>query len=144
MIQLDDAYDPENIFAKILRGDLPSIRLFEDDETLSFMDIMPQVPGHILVIPKTPATNILTLPEPAGAALMRTVQRMSHAVQQAMDAPGLLIAQLNGSAAGQTVPHIHMHILPRHDGLDLKFHAREPADMAELETIAAKIRACLT
>jgi len=143
MIKLDDAYHTDNIFAKILRGELPSIRLYEDAETLSFMDIMPQVPGHVLVIPKTPATNILTLPEPAGAALMRTVQIMSRAVQVAMDAPGLLIAQLNGSAAGQTVPHIHMHILPRHDGLELAFHAREPADPSELEEIAKKIRAAL-
>lgn len=107
------------------------------------MDIMPQVPGHILVIPKAPATNILTLPEASGAALMRSVQIMAQAVQKAMDAPGLMIAQLNGSAAGQTVAHIHMHILPRHEGLDLKFHAREPAAMTELEPIAAKIRACL-
>jgi histidine triad (HIT) family protein len=142
-MKLDEAYSPDNIFAKILRGELPAIKLYEDENTLAFMDIMPQATGHALVIPKSPATNLLNLDPSACGALLQTTQKLARAVQKALDAPGILIAQLNGSAAGQTVPHLHFHILPRHDGLELAFHARDVADMGELEAVAANIRAAL-
>ena len=141
MIELTDAYDEQNIFAKILRGDMPSIKLYEDDRTLSFMDIMPQADGHVLVIPKTPAVTFLDLPDDAAAAVMATAKKIAAAVVKTFDAPGFMMVQLNGSAAGQTVPHYHMHILPRQDGLELKFHAREPEDMDKLSALADRIRA---
>ena len=142
MIKLDDAYDENNIFAKILRGEILNITLYEDDKTLAFMDIMPQATGHCLVIPKEPAVTFLDLSEDSAAAVMATA-KVAAAVVKAMDAPGFMMAQLNSSAAGQSVPHYHMHILPRHDGLELKFHAREPEDMAVLNETAEKIRAQL-
>lgn len=142
-MNLHDDYDPNNVFAKILRDEMPSIRVYEDDMTLAFMDVMPQVEGHVLVIPKSPASNLLTLEPDYAAAMIRTTQKVGEAVQKAMDAPGFMIAQLNGAAAGQTVFHIHMHIIPRKDGIDMAIHARDMADMAELEAVAAKIRTCL-
>ena len=143
MIKLDDAYDEQNIFAKILRGDMPNITLYEDDKTLAFMDIMPQAVGHCLVIPKEPAVTFLDLSGDCAAAVMASAKKVAAAVVKAVDAPGFMMAQLNSSAAGQTVPHYHMHILPRHDGLDLEFHARKPEDMAVLNETADKIRAYL-
>ncbi|NCF79933.1 MAG: HIT domain-containing protein [Alphaproteobacteria bacterium] len=143
MIKLDDAYDEQNIFAKILRGDIPNITLYEDDKTLAFMDIMPQAVGHCLVIPKEPAVTFLDLSEDSAAAIMATAKKVAAAVVKAVGAPGFMMAQLNSSAAGQTVPHYHMHILPRHDGLKLEFHARKPEDMTVLNETADKIRAYL-
>ncbi len=143
MIRLDDVYDENNIFAKILRGEIPNITLYEDEKTLAFMDIMPQAEGHCLVIPKEPAVTFLDLSQEAAAAVMATAGKVAPAVVKALNAPGFMMVQLNSSAAGQTVPHYHMHILPRHDGLELKFHAREPEDMAVLTAVAEKIRAAL-
>lgn len=143
MINLDDAYDEQNIFAKILRGDLPAIRIYEDEATLAFMDIMPQTEGHALVIPKEAATNLLTLTPASVGACLATAQKIAPAICRAVQAHGFMLAQLNGSAAGQTVPHFHVHILPRHDGLDLAFHARDPEDMDKLNATAEKIRAAL-
>ena len=128
------AYDSNNIFARILRGEIPSHKVFEDAHTLAFMDVMPQADGHTLVIPKAPAENILDLSPDALAATILTTQRVAKAVKQAFDAPGLLVAQLNGSAAGQSVFHVHFHVVPRHEGLDLRFHAREMADNAYLRS----------
>lgn len=142
-MNLTDAYDDNNVFAKILRGEMPSVKLYEDEKTYAFMDVMPQVPGHVLIIPKSPATNLLTLDADDAAAMMRTTQKMGKAVQQATDAPGFMVMQLNGAKAGQTVFHIHMHVIPRHDGLEMSMHAREMADMADLEAMAVKIRAAL-
>ena len=142
-MHLTTPYDDNNIFAKILRDEAPAIRVYEDEMTLAFMDIMPQLPGHVLVIAKSPAANLLTLPPEYAQAMMLTTQTVARAVQKAMDAPGFMIAQLNGAEAGQTVFHIHMHILPRRDGLEFKLHARVLADMEELQTIAARIRAAL-
>jgi len=99
--------------------------------------------GHTLVIPKAPAENILDLPPGALAATILTTQRVARAVKQAFDAPGILIAQLNGSAAGQSVFHIHFHVVPRHEGLDLRFHARDMADHKLLAEHAARVRAAL-
>ncbi|MBE8219706.1 MAG: HIT domain-containing protein [Alphaproteobacteria bacterium] len=143
MINLNDKYDEQNIFAKILRGEIPSIKLYEDDATLAFMDIMPQIEGHALVIPKTPAVHFLDLPPAAVAAVMATAQKLAPAIVAATKAQGFMMAQLNGSAAGQTVPHYHMHILPRHDGLELAFHAQDMADMDELAKIATRIKSHL-
>jgi histidine triad (HIT) family protein len=141
MINLTDAYDEQNIFAKILRGELPAIKLYEDDATLAFMDIMPQVAGHALVIPKQPAVTFLDLTAEAAASVMATAKTLAPAIIKAVDAPGFMMAQLNASHAGQSVPHYHMHILPRHEGLELKFHARDPEDMDVLAALAEKIRA---
>lgn len=139
----DVAYDPNNIFAKILRGEAPCFKVYEDDMTLAFMDVMPQAAGHTLVIPKYPAEDILDLdPEYAGA-MAKTVKKIATAVKRAFESPGILVAQLNGSAAGQTVFHIHTHIIPRSQGIDLKLHAREMADFEELKKHAERIRTAL-
>jgi histidine triad (HIT) family protein len=137
------AYDNNNIFAKILRGELPSVKVYEDALTLAFMDIMPSTEGHTLVIPKEPAETIFDLSPDAAAAVMKTTQKVAKAVKKAFDCPGVMLVQLNGAAAGQTIPHIHFHILPRQGGLDLKLHGRAMVDPKTLEPIAAKIRAAL-
>jgi len=134
------AYDPDNVFAKILRGELPSTKVFEDMNTLAFMDIMPSAEGHTLVIPKEAAETIFELSNPAAAALILTTQRVATAVKAALACPGVMLVQLNGAAAGQSIPHLHVHIVPRAEGLDLRLHGRARADLAELEIIAARIR----
>ncbi len=136
-------YDPNNIFAKILRGEVPCIKVYEDAKTLSFMDIMPSAEGHTLAIPKEPAETIFDLSADSAAALMRTTHKVAAAVKKALDAPGIMLFQLNGAAAGQSVPHVHFHILPRTAGIDLKLHGRTVQDAKTLELIAAKIRAAL-
>ena len=133
-------YDHNNIFAKILRGELPSIKIFENADTLAFMDIMPSAEGHSLVIPKEPAESLFELSSHAASALMQTTQRVATAVKAALECPGLMLMQLNGAAAGQSVPHLHMHIVPRFEGLDLTLHGRARADIQQLEDIAARIR----
>jgi histidine triad (HIT) family protein len=137
------AYDRNNVFARILRGELPAHRVYEDELTLAFMDLMPQADGHTLVVPKAEAETILEIPAEALAALALTTQRVARAVKKAFDAPGILIAQLNGRAAGQSVFHVHFHVVPRRDGLDLRLHARNMADPGLLAEHAARIRAAL-
>jgi histidine triad (HIT) family protein len=137
------AYDTSNIFARILRGEVPAHKVWEDEHTLAFMDVMPQADGHTLVIPKVPAENILELSPDALAATIITTQRVAKAVKKAFDAPGILIAQLNGPAAGQSVFHIHFHVVPRHAGLDLRFHARDMAEHKLLAEHAARVRAAI-
>ena len=137
------AYYRNNIFARILRDEIPSHRVYEDDVTLAFMDVMPQADGHTLVIPKVEAEGILDVPPEALSALALTTQRVALAVKKAFEAPGILIAQLNGRAAGQSVFHIHFHVLPRSKGLELRFHARDMADPNLLAEHAARIRAAL-
>jgi histidine triad (HIT) family protein len=137
------AYDTGNVFARILRGEIPAHKVHEDAYTLAFMDVMPQADGHTLVIPKAAAENILDVPPEALAATILTTQRVARAVQRAFDAPGILIAQLNGSAAGQSVFHLHFHVVPRHAGLDLRFHARDMADPKILAEHAARVRSAL-
>jgi len=139
----DVAYDQNNIFAKILRKEAPCFEVYEDDMTLAFMDVMPQTEGHTLVIPKYPAENILDLDPDYAAAMAKTVKKVAAAVKKAFAAPGILVAQLNGAAAGQTVFHIHTHIIPRSDGIDLKLHAREMADFEQLKQHAEKIKKAL-
>jgi len=137
------AYDNQNIFAKIIRGEMPCFKVYEDAHTIAFMDIMPQAEGHTLVIPKEPAENIFDLSPEGAAALARTAQKVASAVRKATDAPGILLAQLNGAAAGQTVFHIHFHIIPRTSGIDLALHAREKADFTKLKALAEKIAAAM-
>lgn len=127
------AYDPENIFAKILREEIPSIRVYEDDATLAFMDIMPRSDGHLLVIPKTPCRNVLDASPEQLSAVMLTVQKLGQAVLKAFDADGVTIQQFNEAAGGQEVFHLHFHVLPRHEGLSL----RAPGKMGDMEAIAA-------
>ncbi|HEX3808560.1 MAG TPA: HIT domain-containing protein [Rhizomicrobium sp.] len=136
-------YDQNNIFAKILRGELPCIKVYEDAHTLAFMDIMPAVEGHTLVIPKEAGETIFDISPEAAAAAMRTTQKIAAAVKAATGAPGIMLAQLNGAASGQTIAHVHFHILPRHAGADLSFHGKTMVKPEVLEPVAAKIRASL-
>jgi histidine triad (HIT) family protein len=136
------AYDNDNIFAKILRGEIPSMRVYEDDDTLAFMDIMPRADGHLLVIPKTPCRNVLDASAAQLEAVIRSVQKLAQASKAAFDADGVTIQQFNEAAGGQEVFHLHFHVLPRHEGLSL----RAPGQMGDMETISAhaeKIRAAL-
>jgi len=137
------AYDPNNIFAKILRGEAPCFKVYEDEMTLAFMDVMPQAEGHTLVIPKYPAEDLLDLDPDYAAAMAKTVKKIAAAVKKAFDAPGILVAQLNGAPAGQTVFHIHTHIIPRSQGIDLKLHARQMADFEELKKHVERIQKAL-
>ncbi len=137
------AYADDNIFAKILRDEIPSFKVYDDEHTLAFMDVMPQAPGHTLVIPKYSAENLLDVDPDFLAATIQVTQKVAGAVKRAFDAPGIMIAQLNGSAAGQTVFHLHFHIIPRHDGVDFKLHAREMEDAGVLEDHAQRIRTAL-
>jgi histidine triad (HIT) family protein len=133
------AYDTNNIFAKIIRGEAPCFKVYEDSHTLAFMDIMPQAEGHTLVIPKEPAENIFELSPDGAAALMKTTRKIAAAVRKVTGAPGIMLAQLNGAAAGQTVFHIHFHIIPRTGGIDLALHARDKADFTQLKAMAERI-----
>ncbi len=138
------AYDPENIFAKILRGELPAHKVYEDAHVFSFMDIFPQGKGHTLVIPKAPAENLFDLPGDALANLIQATQKVSVAVRDVFEPDGVLIAQFNGAAAGQTVFHIHFHIIPRWEGDALPGHGHTGrGDDAELAVMAKEIAAKL-
>ena len=136
-------YDNDNVFAKILRGELPAERVYEDEHTLAFMDIMPRTDGHLLVIPKTPARNMLDATPDQLAACMATVQKVSHAVMQAFEAQGVTIQQFNEPAGGQVVFHLHYHVLPRHDGVRLGPHTSEMEKPDVLKANAEKVRAAL-
>ncbi|CAB3753902.1 HIT family hydrolase [Burkholderia sp. MSh2] len=135
------SYDNNNPFAKILRGELPCVKVAEDDATLAIMDLMPQADGHVLVIPKEPAAQIFDLSADGAAAGIRMTQRVAAAVRAAFEPDGVFIGQFNGAAAGQTVPHVHFHVIPRREGAELRMHAREIADAATLEALAQRIRA---
>lgn len=140
---MSSAYDPQNIFAKILRGEIPCEKLFEDEAALAFMDVMPQGDGHVLVIPKTPARNILDVDAEALAALILRVQKLALAVKKAFDADGVTINQFNEPAGGQSVYHLHFHVIPRFEGVALRPHSGKMADFAVLKAQAEKIRAIL-
>ena len=126
------SYDPDNVFARILRGEIPSTRVFEDAETLVFMDIMPRADGHCLVIPKTPCRNILDATPAQMAAVMVSVQKAARAVMAAFGATGVTVQQFNEADGGQEVFHLHFHVLPRHEGVKL----RPPGKMGDMESIA--------
>ncbi|TFZ55960.1 HIT family protein [Methylorubrum sp. Q1] len=136
-------YDPDNIFAKILRGEIPAHKVYEDEHSLAFMDVMPQGEGHTLVIPKAPSRGLLDAEPQTLAAVIGTVQRVGRAVKAAFKADGLTLFQYNEPAGGQTVFHLHVHLVPRHDGVPLKRHEGGMADNAVLAEHAARIRAAL-
>ncbi|MEM5495187.1 HIT family protein [Hoeflea sp. AS16] len=136
-------YDDSNVFAKILRGELPAERLYEDEHTLAIMDIMPRGDGHCLVIPKAAARNILDVELDSLSRVMATTQKMARAVMTAFGADGVTIQQFNESAGGQVVFHLHVHVIPRFDGVAMKPHTGTMEDGAVLKANADKIRAAL-
>lgn len=136
-------YDDSNVFAKILRGEIPSHKLYEDADSFVFMDIMPRGTGHCLVIPKRPARNILDIEASSLAAVTATVQKMARAVVKAFDADGVTIQQFNEPAGGQVVFHLHFHVMPRFEGVSLKPHSATMEDNTVLAANAGKIRAAL-
>lgn len=135
-------YDDNNIFARILRGEIPAFKVYEDEQTLAFMDIMPQIRGHVLVIPKEAAVTVFELSAEASLACMQTVQKVGKAIVKALDAPGITLFQQNGAGIGQTVPHAHFHLLPG-SVFALKGHQAELGNMDELKALAAQIAAAL-
>ncbi|MEH8020609.1 MULTISPECIES: HIT family protein [Rheinheimera] len=135
-------YDTNNIFAKILRGEIPSFKVYEDAYTLAFMDIMPQADGHTLVIPKFAAETLLDIPADMLAHTMTTVQKVMSALKSTLGVEGVVLMQLNGSAAGQTVPHLHFHLIPEHLS-KLKGHGSAMGDMDKIKALAVKISAAL-
>jgi len=137
------AYDDQNIFAKILRGELPCTKLYEDAHAFAFMDIMPRGQGHLLVIPKTPARNILDVAPEALAGIMPAVQKLARAAKAALGADGVSVHQFNEVAGGQVVFHLHFHVIPRFEGVELARPGGPMVPAAELEPLAAKIRAAL-
>ncbi|HWT58065.1 MAG TPA: HIT family protein [Rhizobium sp.] len=140
---MTSAYDDNNIFAKILRGEIPSHRIYEDQHTVAFMDVMPQAPGHVLVVPKAASRNILDADPATLTHAIAVVQKIANAVKDVFDADGVFVAQFNEPAAGQTVFHLHFHVIPRHEGTALKPHSGKMEDGAVLAAHAEKIRAAL-
>ena len=140
-MSLDGSYDPDNVFAKVVRGDLPAHKVFEDDEALAFMDLFPQARGHVLVVSKASrARNLLEVEPERLTALMLAVQRVARAVRAALRPDGIVVTQFNGAPAGQTVFHLHVHIIPRYEGEALGRHAGgTPADAEELKALAHAI-----
>jgi histidine triad (HIT) family protein len=133
-------YDQSNIFAKILRGEIPCVKVYEDGKTLAFMDVMPEGNGHVLVVPKEPAETILDLSAEGMTAMMATTQRVAKAVDKALKPDGILLKQYNRAPAGQSVFHVHFHVVPRWEGVAMAPHGKVMVDAATLEPIAAKIR----
>lgn len=131
------------IFCKIVRGEIPSIKLYEDAQTLAFMDVRPASPGHALVISRAHAPNVLEIAETDLLAVTVAVQRVARAIQTALVPDGMRVSQFNGAAAGQTVFHYHVHIIPMQEGQRTGSHGREPANPQQLESLAAQIRAAL-
>ena len=144
-MSLHGTYDENNLFAKILRGEIPAVKAFEDEEVIAFMDIFPQARGHLLVVPKNVrARNFLELPEDKVAPLMQRVHRLTKAVAKALKPDGVTVTQFNGEPAGQTIFHLHFHIIPRYAGVRLAGHGHSnKADIAELQKIAGEIAAAL-
>ncbi len=140
---MNATYDANNIFAKILRGEIPCHKIHEDDHTLAFMDVMPQVEGHCLVVPKAPSRGLLDADPTTLAHVMATVQKVARAAVKAMDADGFQIRQYNEAAGGQTVFHLHVHVLPMKDGVVLKPHTGQMADHAMLAGQASLIASLL-
>ncbi len=137
------SYDPSNIFGKILRGEIPAHKVYEDDIALVMMDIFPQSRGHTLIIPKAPSRNLLDADPAALAAVIPLVQKVAKAVKRATSADGVRLIQFNEAAAGQTVFHLHFHIIPVYEGKPLAPHAGGKADDGELAAIARAIAAAL-
>lgn len=144
-MSLHGTYDDNNLFAKILRGEIPAVKVYEDDEVLAFMDIFPQARGHVLVVPKNvKARNFLELPANRVAPLMERVHRLTVATEKALKPDGITVTQFNGEDAGQTIFHLHFHIIPRYSGVRLAGHGHgNKADIADLQQIAGEIAAAL-
>ena len=136
-------YDDNNIFAKILRGEIPSTRVYETDDVVAFMDVMPQGMGHTQVVPKAPSRNLLDAQPETLANLIQAVQKIAQAVKKAFNADGVTVMQFNEPASGQTVYHLHFHVIPRFEGVALKPHTGQMEDAAVLSANAEKIRAAL-
>lgn len=137
------AYDDSNIFAKILGGEIPSHKVYEDADTVAFMDVMPQGPGHLLVVPKAPSRNLLDADPAVLARLLPVVQKLARAAKAAYGSDGVTIIQFNEPAAGQTVFHLHVHVIPRFEGVALKPHTGKMESPDVLAEGAKKIRAAL-
>ncbi|OAL79787.1 HIT family hydrolase [Acinetobacter sp. SFB] len=135
-------YDDQNIFARIIRNEIPAIKVYEDDQVLAFMDIMPQAEGHTLVIPKTPAITLLDLPPEAAAYTIQIVQKIAQAMEKALEVKGIVLMQLSGASAGQTVPHVHFHLIPS-SVHELGKHALDMGDQEKIQALAEKIKAAL-
>jgi len=139
-MSLDGAYDDGNIFAKIVRGEMPAVKVYEDDQILAFMDVFPQAKGHVLVISKTSkARNLLDAEPKTLGRIIGGVQKISRAVVEALKPDGVMVSQFNGAPAGQTVFHLHFHIIPRWDGVALGRHGEGMADVEELKVLAGQI-----
>jgi histidine triad (HIT) family protein len=136
-------YDPSNIFAKILRGELPAHKLYEDDKALAFLDIMPRAPGHTLIIPKAPARNLLDVAPADLAHVMEVAQKVARAAKTAFAADGITVQQFNEAAGGQVVFHLHVHVIPRQQGVPLKPPASFKEKRETLAEHAEKIKAAL-
>ena len=136
-------YDPHNIFAKILRGELPCHKVYEDDHAFAFLDIMPRASGHTLVLPKAPARNLLDVDPADLAHVMQAAQKIAKAGMKVFNADGVTVQQFNESAGGQVVFHLHVHVIPRKTGVPLKPPASEKADPAVLSDHALKLSAAL-
>ena len=137
------AYDSDNIFAKILRGEIPAQKVYEDNSTLVIMDVMPQAEGHVLVIPKAASRNILDADPATLGALIAVVQKIAIAAQEAFEADGVTIMQFNEAPAGQSVFHLHFHVIPRREGVPLRPHSGTMEDGEVLAANAAKIKEAL-
>jgi histidine triad (HIT) family protein len=141
---LDGDYDGDNIFAKILRGEMPAAKVYEDDAALAFLDLFPQSRGHTLVLPRTPARNLFDIEPAALEALITRVQKIAKGVRAALNPDGVTIIQFNGQAAGQSVFHLHFHIIPRWEGQAMKGHGQAGmADKDELAALARQIAASI-
>ncbi|MFZ3350067.1 MAG: HIT family protein [Xanthobacteraceae bacterium] len=136
-------YEPNNIFAKILRGELPAHKVYEDDKTFAFLDIMPRAPGHTLVIPKSPARTFLDISPDDLADLIKVTQKIAKAAVTVFSADGLTIQQFNEPAGGQVVFHLHIHVIPRRNGVPLKPPASVKEDPAVLSDQALRLAAAL-
>ncbi|PWL17805.1 HIT family protein [Falsochrobactrum shanghaiense] len=136
-------YDNDNIFARILRGEIPSTRVYETDHVVAFMDVMPQGTGHTLVVPKAPSCNLLDAEPEVLAQAIQAVQKIANAVKKAFNADGVTVMQFNEPASGQTVYHLHFHVIPRFEGIPLKPHSGQMEDPAVLSANAEKIIASL-
>ena len=137
------AYDPKNIFAKILRGEIPAHKIYEDASTIAILDVMPQSDGHTLIIPKAEAENLFDLEPAMAESVIRVGQQIARAVRTAFRPDGITLMQFNGAEAGQTVFHFHLHVIPRYAGQPLRAHRRGVADPAVLTEHAARLRAAL-
>ena len=137
------AYDDSNIFARILRGEIPSHKIFENEDALAIMDVMPQSKGHALVIPKQKSRNLFDADPAALGPALAVAQKIANAAMKAFGSDGVMLVQYNEAPAGQTVYHLHFHVVPRYEGVPLKGHGGPMEDNAVLATLAAQIRAAL-